>query len=67
MEDAINSTDMGQEVVPKSLAFMSASNKPSNVMYFQESWNLMMQTHKQKKSSALSNGFKLIIIFSVVN
>ena len=40
MEDSINSTNVRQEVVPKPLSFMSASNKPSNVMNFQEGWNL---------------------------
>jgi len=50
MEDAINSTNMGQEVVSKPLSFMSASNKTSNVMNFQESRNLR-DNHNGRKVS----------------
>ena len=50
MEDAINSTNMGQEVVSKTLPFMSASNKTSNVMNFQESRNLRDKQNGHKVS-----------------
>lgn len=56
MEDSINSTNVRQEVVPKSLSFMSASNKPSNVVYFQERWNLRGKSQIHTETVSLSNG-----------